>query len=37
MIGLAAANVLIVHGRVAGISGILNGCLKLEGSEDTLW
>lgn len=38
LIGLAAAHVLVVHGRVAGISGIVNGCLKAEKpTSDTAW
>ncbi|MEA1081985.1 YeeE/YedE family protein [Marinobacter qingdaonensis] len=36
LIGLAAAGLLLLNGRIAGISGILAGCLRpVRG--DTLW
>jgi uncharacterized membrane protein YedE/YeeE len=36
LVGLAAASVLLVHGRVAGISGIFGGLRTAKG-EDFLW
>ncbi|MFT5358358.1 MAG: putative membrane protein YedE/YeeE [Polyangiales bacterium] len=36
VIGLATSLVLITHGRIAGISGIAGGILKLQ-SNDTVW
>jgi len=36
LIGLAAADLLLVHGKVAGISGILGGALS-GGRGDLLW
>ena len=37
LIGLAAANVLLVHGRVAGVSGIFGGAALNPGAPDTAW
>jgi uncharacterized membrane protein YedE/YeeE len=36
LIGLAAAGLLLFNGRIAGISGILGGCLEL-GTGDKDW
>jgi uncharacterized membrane protein YedE/YeeE len=33
LIGLAATLLMLLNGRVAGVSGILAGCLNLEGSD----
>lgn len=37
MIGLAAGTTLLTHGRIAGISGILNGLLQRRPDADTAW
>jgi uncharacterized membrane protein YedE/YeeE len=36
LIGLAATLLMLLNGRVAGISGIFAGCLNLRGN-DTAW
>jgi len=36
LIGLASAAMLVLHGRIAGISGITGGVLKLQSGE-TAW
>ena len=37
LIGLAAVALMAVHGRIAGISGILGGLLQSPGSSDWSW
>lgn len=37
LIGIAASLMLLFNGRVAGISGIVNGALQPKKSADTLW
>ena len=37
MIGAAAALLLVLTGRIAGISGILGGALEGRGADDTAW
>lgn len=37
VIGLAAALLLVAHGKIAGISGILGGLLERPGPGDAAW
>ena len=37
MIGLAAWALLILNGRIAGISGVLGGLLPPSGASDAVW
>ena len=37
LIGLAAVALMATHGRIAGISGIVNGLLTTQVSQDWAW
>ncbi|MET1412972.1 YeeE/YedE family protein [Roseibium sp. HPY-6] len=37
LIGLAAVALMMLHGRIAGISGIVNGLLSLQFNQDWTW
>ncbi|WP_299483567.1 YeeE/YedE family protein [uncultured Roseibium sp.] len=37
LIGLAAVALMMMHGRIAGISGIVNGLLTLQLNKDWAW
>ena len=37
LIGLAAALLLYAHGRIAGISGIINGVIDKTTTEESIW